>query len=279
MEHGSRAILSADSGAGQTVTTFGRFTRELGARPQGGSRRADGGLLLPPLLVLIALAFAAIAYIVYVLWPRWPGSPVALDVPELPITIAGVGFNVPPAAIRVPVQRRPGAHDRIDLAFMWPSLKPADAASKPVTPEALPAPGAALTLDRVFITIASAGDAMAPDERLRAIYPRYAASEPVAGPTGLAVLAFREGTPYQGEDLVYDAITPENFLVRCTRNGVGATPGTCLYERRIEGAADIVVRIPRDWLEDWMSVAGNIDRLIKDLRPTALAVPAATGKP
>jgi hypothetical protein len=261
------------------VTTLGRFTRELGARPQGGSRRADGGLLLPPLLVLIALAFAAIAYIVYVLWPRWPGSPVALDVPELPITIAGVGFNVPPAAIRVSVQRRPGAHDRIDLAFMWPSLKPADAASKPVTLEALPAPGAALTLDRVFITIASAGDAMAPDERLRAIYPRYAATEPVAGPTGLAVLAFREGTPYQGEDLVYDAITPENFLVRCTRNGAGATPGTCLYERRIEGAADIVVRIPRDWLEDWMSVAGNIDRLIKDLRPTALAVPAATGKP
>jgi hypothetical protein len=251
------------------VTTLGRFRREPGGRPRGGSRRADGGLLLPPLLLLIALIFIAIAYTVYALWPRWPGGPVALDAPELPITIAGVAFNVPPAAIRVPVQRRPGAHERIDLAFMWPSLKPADTAPKPVTHEALPAPGATLTLDRVFITIASAGDAMAPDEHLRAIYPHYAAIEPVSGPTGLAVLAFREGTPYQGEDLVYDATTPENFLVRCTRNGAGATPGTCLYERRIEGAADIVVRFPRDWLEDWMSVAGNIDRLIKDLRPAA----------
>jgi hypothetical protein len=259
------------------VITLGRFMREMRASPRGGSRRA-GGLLLPPLMLLIALMLAAVAYIVYVLWPRWPGVPVALDAPELPITIGGVAFNVPPAAIRVPVQRRPGAHDRIDLAFMWPSLKPADTAPKPAAPEALPPPGTTLTLDRIFITIAGAGDAMAPAERLRAIYPRYASMEPVSGPTGLAVLAFREGTPYQGEDLIYDATTPENFLVRCTRNGAGATPGTCLYERRIEEAADIVVRFPRDWLEDWQLVAGNIDRLIGDLRPTSLAIPAA-GKP
>jgi hypothetical protein len=257
------------------VITLGRFMREMRASPRGGARRA-GGLLLPPLMLLIALMLAAVAYIVYVLWPRWPVVPVALDAPALPITIGGVAFNVPPAAIRVPVQRLPGAHDRIDLAFRWPSLKPADTAPKPAAPEALPPPGTALTLDRIFITIAGAGDAMAPAERLRAIYPRYASTEPVSGPSGLAVLAFRDGTPYQGEDLIYDATTPENFLVRCTRNGAGATPGTCLYERRIEAAADIVVRFPRDWLEDWPLLAGNIDRLIADLRPTS---PAATGKP
>ena len=162
---------------------------------------------------------------------------------------------------------------------MWPSLKPADAAPKPVTPEALPAPGATPGLDRIFVTIAVAGDEMAPSERLRTIYPRYAAAEPVSGPTGLAVLAFRDGTPYQGEDLIYDATTPENFLVRCTRNGAGATPGTCLYERRIEEAADMVVRFPRDWLEDWQSVAGNIDRLITGLRPAAPAAPPAAAGP
>jgi len=82
------------------------------------------------------------------------------------------------------------------------------------------------------------------------------------------VLAFREGTPYQGEDLIYDAVTPESFLVRCTRNGAGATPGTCLWEERIE-TADIVVRFPRDWLKDWRSLAGDIAALIKSLRPSA----------
>jgi hypothetical protein len=261
------------------VITSSLFKRGLRASP-GGSRPAAGSLLLPPILLLIALMLAAVAYIVYVLWPRWPGASVALDAPELPITIAGVAFDVPPAAIRVPVQRRPGAHERIDLAFMWPSLKPAEAAPKPAAPEARPAPGTTLTLDRIFITIAGAGDAMAPAERVRTIYPRYAAAEPVSGPEGLAVLAFRDGTPYQGEDLIYDATTPENFLVRCTRNGAGATPGTCLYERRIEDAADIVARY---WLEDWQSVAGNVDRLIRDLRPASAAIPvttpATTGNP
>ncbi len=261
------------------MISSGFFKRELRADPRGGSRPAGGGLLLLPTLLLLALMLAAVAYIVYVLWPRWPGAPVALDAPELPVTIGGVAFELPPAAIRVPVQRRPGAHERVDLAFMWPSLKPADAAPKPVTPEALPAPGATPGLDRIFVTIAVAGDEMAPSERLRTIYPRYAAAEPVSGPTGLAVLAFRDGTPYQGEDLIYDATTPENFLVRCTRNGAGATPGTCLYERRIEEAADMVVRFPRDWLEDWQSVAGNIDRLITGLRPAAPAAPPAAAGP
>src|SRR5262249_3859624 len=74
-----------------------------------------------PLVVMLGRA-GAISFIAYLLWPRWPEAPVALDAPALPITVAGVAFNVPPAAMRVPVQRRPGAHERIDLAFLWPSL-------------------------------------------------------------------------------------------------------------------------------------------------------------
>jgi hypothetical protein len=43
-------------------------------------------------------------------------------------------------------------------------------------------------------------------------------------------------------------------------------PGTCHYERRIE-RADVAVRFPRDWLDDWRMVAGTLDRLITSLRP------------
>jgi hypothetical protein len=243
------------------MTTLGQFRRG----PQA-LRGASASLLVWPLLLLTALMVAAVAYVVYILWPRWPAEPVALDSPELPITIAGTPFNIPPAAIRVGVQRHPGALDRVDLGFLWPSLKPADQGAKPITPATLPAAGS--MLDRLFITIAAAGNAMGPAERLRTIYPRYASSEPTAGPDGLAVLAFREGTPYQGEDLIYDAATPESFLVRCSRNGAGATPGTCLWEERVD-TADIVVRFPRDWLKDWRSLAGDIAMLIKSLRPSA----------
>ncbi|MET0632708.1 MAG: hypothetical protein ABWY92_17765 [Xanthobacteraceae bacterium] len=227
-------------------------------------RRAGQGLLMAPLVVVIALALGAIAVIGYLLWPRWPGAAIAPDAPAFPITVAGVAFNVPPAAIRVKVQRRPGAHERVDLVFLWPSLEPPDPNAKPPPPTGT-APAPRPTFERIFMTIAGAGDTLAPAERVMTIYPRYTASEALHGPGELTTLAFREGTPYQGEDLIYDATAP-GFLVRCTRNGAGPTPGTCLYEKRI-GAADLVVRFPRDWLGDWRAVAGKMDRLIASLRP------------
>jgi hypothetical protein len=58
---------------------------------------------------------------------------------------------------------------------------------------------------------------------------------------------------------------PERFILRCTRDGLGPTPGTCLHERRI-GGADITVRFPRAWLADWPSVVDGIDRLISRLQ-------------
>jgi hypothetical protein len=229
-------------------------------------RAASRGPLLLPLVVFGAAALAAIAFIAYVLWPRWPGASVALDAPAIPITVHGVAFNVPPAAIRVPVQRRPGAHERVDLVFMWPSLEPPDPAVKPAPPPQGTLPSPTLAFERLFVTIAGAGETLSPPERVRTIYPRYVAAEAAAGPGGLAVLAFRDGTPYQGEDLIYDPAPEAGFLVRCTRNGAGPTPGICLYEQRIE-KVDLTVRFPREWLSDWHPVAGNIDKLITRLRP------------
>src|SRR5215470_10275746 len=233
--------------------------------PVAGERkrhRRGRSLLLLPLAVFAAVACIAAAYIGYVLWPRWPGPPVGPDAPALPVTVAGVAFNLPPAAIRVPVQRRPGAQERVDLAFLWPSLEPPDPNAKPPAPG--PAPETPQAFARVFMTIASAGETLAPADRVLTIYPRYTAAQATPGPGGLTVVAFRDGTPYQGEDLIYDDPAP-SFFVRCTRNRAGPVPGICLYERRID-AADIVVRFPRDWLRDWRMVAGNIDRLIASLR-------------
>ena len=213
-----------------------------------------------PLIVFAAVAFTAFIYIGYVLWPRWPTP--RLDAPALPITVAGVAFNLPPAAIRVPVQRRPGTQERVDLAFLWPSLEPPAPNAKPPAPG--PAPETSQAFARVFMTLASGGDTLAPADRVLTIYPRYTAAEAAPGPGGLTVVAFRDGTPYQGEDLIYDDPAP-TFFVRCTRNRAGPVPGICLYERRID-AADVVVRFPRDWLRDWRMVAANLDRLIASLR-------------
>jgi hypothetical protein len=226
-------------------------------------RQHHGPFALPLLWMGLAIA-AALAFVLHVLWSGWQGSLPGPDVPALPITVAGVPFNVPPAAIRVAMQRQPGAQERVDLAFLWPSLLPPKGTPLPNVPtKGLPK---VQTFERIFVTIAAARESLSPAERVKSVYPRYLEVEAAAGPGGLAMIAFRHGTPYQGEDLIYDETAPDNFLVRCSRNGAGATPGMCLHVRRI-GEADVTARFPRDWLTDWREVAGNIEQLIAKLRP------------
>jgi hypothetical protein len=221
-------------------------------------RRAAEGLLHFALLVVISLAVTALGFVGYAMWPSWPDAEIALDAPSLPITVAGALFNVPPQAIRVAAQRRSGAQERVDLVYLWPSLAPPEPNG--------PAPNLA-ERDRVFVTIAAA-TSLSPVERLRTIYPRYTATEPTPGPAGLAIFAFRDGSPYQGEDVVFDAEAPERFLARCARTVNPLTPGTCMAERRI-GNADVTARFPRDWLESWRDVEAGLEKLIGQMRPAA----------
>ena len=223
-------------------------------------KRSESAGLTFALVTLVALIVLAAAFVALVLWPRWPGTAVAPDAPALPITIGGVLFNLPPAAIRVPMQRHPGAQERVDLAFLWPSLAPPDPAAKPALAEAAP------PIDRLFITIQPPAIALAPAERVKSIYPRYLGDTQFDGPDGLKVISFRDGTPYQGEDLFFDPSTQPGFVVRCSRPGAAGTPGMCLYERRFDGA-DLTVRFPSDWLTDWRAVNAGIERLLAQLKP------------
>ncbi len=231
------------------------------------SRRGAAGILMLPFAFFAALVLVVGGFVAYMLWPSWPIAPVALDAPAMPVTVAGVLFNVPPAAVRAAVQRHAGAHERIDLIFAWPSLTPPQpAAEKLATRENdSPAPPPPSVNDRLFVTIAGLGAVLPPAERLRNIYPRYVETEAEAGPDGLAILAFRTGTPYEREDLIYVAGNPEQFFARCTGQ-VRAVPGTCIHERAL-GTAEITLRFRREWLQDWRSVAAAFDRLVAQLHP------------
>ena len=89
----------------------------------------------------------------------------------MPVSIGGTLFNVPTAAIRMKIQRHSGPQERVDLGFTYPSLEPPEApkhvSADTVEDEAMQ------PIDRIFLSISAHHDTLAPDTRLRTIYPRY----------------------------------------------------------------------------------------------------------
>jgi hypothetical protein len=219
-------------------------------------RRRHRGHLVPIVLGCI-IAAAAIALVAYLLWPTWEPDKSS-DPERLPVSIGATLFNVPTRAVRRQVQRHSGPQERVDLSFAWPSL---DAAGTPKHASVETLDNAVQPIDRIFLSIAAHHDTLAPDMRVRTIYPRYLEKASSPGQDGLTLRAFRDGTPYGNEDL-FLANSPV-MVARCTRDA--ATPGMCLSERRIDGA-DLTFRFPRSWLAQWRDVAGAMDRLAAQLR-------------
>jgi hypothetical protein len=216
-----------------------------------GSRALGRGHMIPIMLGSVVTA-GAITLVAYLLWPTW-GTDPSNGPARLPVSIGNTLFNVPTAAIRMKIQRHSGPQERIDLSFAYPSLE-APEATKHVSSDTLEE--AMQPIDRIFLSISAHQDTLAPDARIRTIYPRYLELASSPGQDGLTMRAFRDGTPYSNEDLFF-ATTP-NLTARCSRDA--ATPGMCLSERRIDGA-DLTFRFPRSWLAQWRDVANTMDRL------------------
>ncbi len=211
---------------------------------------------LLPIIAGVGLGLAAIALVAYLLWPTWRSESVG-DPGQLPVSVGGTLFNVPTEAVRMKIQRHSGPQERIDLAFNYPSLTP-PLAPKHITADMVEE--AIQPVDRIFLSIAAHHDALSPETRVRTIYPRYLADAATELENGLTMRAFREGTPYGGEDL-FSAASP-SLNARCMRDA--ETPGMCLSERRV-GGADLTFRFPRSWLSQWQAVADAMDRLAQQL--------------
>jgi hypothetical protein len=226
-------------------------------RPSARSPRGRSRYHVIPLLLGGALAAGAVALVAYLLWPSWGAAQLSENPAQLPVSVGGTLFNVPTRAVRMKIQRHSGPQERIDLGFIYPSLEP------PQAPEHVSADAVEATLepiDRIFLSIAAHHDALAPDTLVHTIYPRYLEQTSMPAQDGLTIRAFRDGTPYGGEDL-FLADNPD-LTARCTREA--ATPGMCLSMRRIDGA-DLTFRFPRSWLAHWRDVADAMARLTLQL--------------
>jgi hypothetical protein len=220
------------------------------------SSRQDPRGHIVAIVLASAVTAGAIALVAYLLWPTW-GPEASSSPARLPVSIGATLFNVPTTAVRMKIQRHSGPQERIDLSFTFPSLEAPDA-PKHVSADTVEE--TAQPIDRIFLSISAHHDTLAPDARVRTIYPRYLEQASIPGQDGLTMRAFRDGTPYSNEDL-FLANTP-GLSARCSRDA--ATPGMCLSERRIDGA-DLMFRFPRSWLAQWRDVANAMDRLTLQL--------------
>lgn len=209
------------------------------------------------IMVAVVIAVGAIALVAYLLWPTWGARPAG-GPGRLPVSVGATLFNVPTSAIRRKIQRHSGPQERVDLNFLFPSLE-APEAPKHVSADTIE--DKMQPIDRIFVSISAHHDALAPDMRVRTIYPRYLDQAATPINDGLTMRAFRDGSPYANEDLFFAAAP--GFNARCTRDGL--TPGMCLSERRADGA-DLTFRFPRSWLSQWRDVAVAMDRLTAQMR-------------
>ncbi len=223
-----------------------------GRRARSRKRRSH----VVPVLLSVVIGAAAVSAVSYLLWPTWTSRGDS-DPLRLPISVGSTIFNVPTESVRMKVQRHTGAQDRVDLSFAYPSLD-AGAPIKRVNAETVEE--SEPSIDVIFLSIAAHGEALAPDERARTIYPRYLAAGTARTDDGLTTQAFRDNSPYANEDL-YVAASPQ-LVARCTHDG--ETPGMCLSERRLDGA-DLTFRFPRSWLSDWRGVATAMDRIVAQI--------------
>ena len=207
--------------------------------------------------VAATVAAGAIGLVAYLLWPTW-GNGAGNAPSRLPVSVGGTLFNVPTSAVRRKIQRHSGPQERVDLSFTFPSLEapemPRHVSADTVEEKVQP-------IDRIFLSISAHHDTLAPDTRVRTIYPRYLEQASTQVDDALTMRAFRDGSPYANEDLF--AAGAPSLNARCTRDGV--TPGMCLSERRVDGA-DLTFRFPRSWLSQWRDVANAMDRLTAQLR-------------
>jgi hypothetical protein len=205
------------------------------------------------IVVAATLTLGAIALVAYLLWPTWRAG-AATGPERLPVSVGTTLFNVPTSAIRRKIQRHSGPQERVDLSFVFPSLE-APEAPRHVFADMVEE-GTQQPIDRIFLSIAAHHDTLAPDTRVRTIYPRYLDQTSTPIDDGLTMRAFRDGSPYANEDM-FSASSPALYA-RCTRDGM--TPGMCLAERRVD-SADLTFRFPRSWLAQWRDVANAMERL------------------
>jgi hypothetical protein len=98
------------------------------------------------------------------------------------------------------------------------------------------------------------------------LYARFVAAEARSAPGGLIRRRFRDGTPFEGEDLVVAAPDGRAFWARCATSGSRNEGASCLTEMRF-GDTDVQGRFSPALLPRWELLASGVQRRFAPAAP------------
>lgn len=173
--------------------------------------------------------------------------------------VGGQTVTVDRAMIRNNELREGGAVNRLDLAVTWPDLKPA---------------GVNIGeggRDLVFIAIEDAAvrkrsqDDMDPADRPVNLYARFLEQDTNTTGEGLVVRRFKNGTPYDGEELFVSSPDEREFSARCpVRKDDKGLEELCLWQIRV-GGLEVHTRFARPALAQWTHLSNGVKALVQQL--------------
>jgi len=196
--------------------------------------------LLLSLLALLALVAAA-AYV-----PFRGRYDAAVD--QVEADIAQTHFSFPADYARDESTAVGGFTDRLAFVVVFPEFSPKANAGKSKELKTF----SDRAKNKVFITVSAKDESADPADRPMRLYARFLQGEAIAGPGGLVMRRFEQGSPYDLEQLYIAPPDGRDFFARCPNaQSKEAAPGeSCLFIFRVDGL-DVELRFAPALLEKW----------------------------
>lgn len=161
--------------------------------------------------------------------------------------IAGAHFSYPVEFSRDESTAVGGFTDRLAFIAMFPDFSPP---SKAGSTNQTGAPNRRRV--KLFITVSAKDDGLDPADRPSRLYARFLQADAEAGPGGLVLRHFENGSPYDLEELYLAPPDGRDFFARCPKSQPAQDGGAeaCLFIFR-NGGFDVELRFPPSLLDHW----------------------------
>ncbi len=223
--------------------------------------RRRSGWVIPLSVFLVTFCLSAVFLLLY-LAPLAPSlfekqiSPTSRgDI--IALSVGGKPFHIPANYLLYAAARQGGERKEIAIFALLPGFTgwsnwDADAFASNAADSRV-----------IYLTLRQDRLGLSEADKFRRIYLDYTTDrDGQADAFGLRHFGFRQDTGYRSEDLFVGDSTKGPIVMRCVRPSAAVPSPSCLRELQLAHGIALSYRFKRAHLEEWRSIAANVDSLI-----------------